>query len=276
METEDAAAVPLDSLAQFYLIDAVNLTAEAVRRNSERSKLTHLADTAPAPQTAEGLTFKLEAAGWEPFLQQLLEAGEAEAVVEVAAEAGAKDGQDAEGAQGPDGGTPDAEAAAGAAEGGAAITADAAAPEAPEPPRPNPITASVEASQGDWGDIELLKGAETDYLFSERVMTRAYAQWAFLAEEGDDLATFAFCVREDSRLYPRPMALESLENPPFRMTAAHIEELFQRAQAQPGLEDLERCEASNGDVYFYSTQHLSPQRARSLAERRSVLIPNNP
>ena len=36
------------------------------------------------------------------------------------------------------------------------------------------------------------------------------------------------------------------------------------------IDDIERVEASNGDVYFYSTTYLTPRRAQALAEWDAV------
>ncbi|MFR5827905.1 MAG: hypothetical protein ACLUE1_01935 [Adlercreutzia equolifaciens] len=98
----------------------------------------------------------------------------------------------------------------------------------------------------------------------------AYARWAFLAAEDDPVATFIECVREESSVYPRPMARENLANDPFRMNAEAVEAAFAEARAQGRADDIERVEASNGDVYFYSTTYLTPRRAQALAEWDAV------
>ena len=119
-------------------------------------------------------------------------------------------------------------------------------------------------------NIVMLMGKCRYYLYDETAMTSAYAQWAFLAAEDDPLATFAFCVREDSRVYPRPMALESLTNPPFRMTRQQIEDLWHQTSENSDYADIQRVAASNGEVFFYSTEYLSPRYAASLAEWHAV------
>lgn len=118
--------------------------------------------------------------------------------------------------------------------------------------------------------IRLLMGATSYYLYDSEVMTDAYARWAFLAAEDDPVATFVECVREDSSVYPRPMAASSLANEPFCMDAAAVEEAFAAARAQGRAGDIARIEASNGDVYFHSTRFLSPARAAALAEWDAV------
>ncbi|WP_241156477.1 MULTISPECIES: iron-sulfur cluster assembly scaffold protein [unclassified Adlercreutzia] len=118
--------------------------------------------------------------------------------------------------------------------------------------------------------IKALVGVRSYYLFDSSIMTDAYAHWAFLAAEDNPLVTFADCVREDARVYPRPMARSSFANPPFRMDAEAVEAAWEASRAHADYADLERIEASNGDVYFFSTTYLSPERACALAEWDAV------
>ncbi|MEC4176376.1 hypothetical protein VIN30_07925 [Adlercreutzia sp. R7] len=122
----------------------------------------------------------------------------------------------------------------------------------------------------DCKNIRLLMGATGYYLYDASAMTDAYARWSFLAAEDDPVATFVECVREESSVYPRPMARANLANDPFRLSAEAVEAAFTEARAQGRADDIERTEASNGDVYFYSTTYLSPVRAHSLAEWDAV------
>ncbi len=119
-------------------------------------------------------------------------------------------------------------------------------------------------------NIRLLMGAASYYLYDAGAMTDAYARWAFLAAEDDPVATFVECVREESSVYPRPMAVTSLANDPFRMDADAVHAAFDAARAQGRADDIERVCASNGDEYFYSTRFLSPLRAQALAEWDAV------
>ena len=121
--------------------------------------------------------------------------------------------------------------------------------------------------------IKVLMGMHSYYLYDETLMTASYARWAFLAAEDNPVVTFVECVREDSRVYPRPYAAECLKNPPFRMTDEQIEETWQAVRDSGNYPDIERTEASNGDVYYYSTKYLQPGFAASLAEFSSVERP---
>ena len=121
--------------------------------------------------------------------------------------------------------------------------------------------------------IKALVGMHSYYLYDETLMTDNYARWAFLAAEDNPVVTFVECVREDSRVYPRPYAAECLKNPPFRMTDEQIEETWRTVRDSGNYPDIERTEASNGDVYYYSTQYLESGHAASLAEYDAVERP---
>lgn len=140
------------------------------------------------------------------------------------------------------------------------------------PPAPTGATEADEAASlpYDCTNIRLLMGKASYYLYDASAMTDAYGRWAFLAAEDDPVAAFVECVREESSVYPRPMARTNLANDPFRMDAEAVEAAFAEARAQGRADDIERTEASNGDVYFYSTAYLSPARAKALAEWDAV------
>ena len=140
----------------------------------------------------------------------------------------------------------------------------------PAPPQETSNQIPEEDPHPEFAHIRLLMGAESYYLYDDSAMTDAYARWAFLAAEDDPVATFIECVREESSVYPRPMARESLANDPFRMKAEAVEAAFAEARAQGRADDIERVEASNGDVYFYSTTYLTHRRAQALAEWDAV------
>ena len=131
-----------------------------------------------------------------------------------------------------------------------------------------PVRKEIECNR-----IKVLMGMHSYYLYDETLMTASYARWAFLAAEDNPVVTFVECVREDSRVYPRPYAAECLKNPPFRMTDEQIEETWQAVRDSGNYPDIERTEASNGDVYYYSTQYLESGYAASLAEYDAVERP---
>lgn len=122
----------------------------------------------------------------------------------------------------------------------------------------------------DASGIREIRGKSRTYLYDGAQMKPAFAHWAYLAAEDDPLAAFAACVREDSRVYPRPMPAASMENQPFSWTADQVEALWAEAQGSDAYADLGRIQASNGDVYYFSSEYLTEDHARSLAEWESV------
>ena len=119
-------------------------------------------------------------------------------------------------------------------------------------------------------DIVALIGKHSYYLYSTERMTDAYARWSFLASEDDRVLTFVECVRDESRKYPRPMEASSLSNEPFNLSADEIDELWRTVRDSGAYPDLDTVAASNGDVYYFSTEYLTPAYAKSLAEWNSV------
>ena len=123
--------------------------------------------------------------------------------------------------------------------------------------------------------IKVLMGMRSYYLYDQTLMTDNYARWAFLAAEDNPQVTFVECVREDSRVYPRPYAAECLRNPPFSMTDEQIQQTWEAVRDSGNYPDIGRTVASNGDVYYYSTDYLSADYAESLAEYDAVERPAN-
>lgn len=119
-------------------------------------------------------------------------------------------------------------------------------------------------------DIRVIEGAHDVYLYSAELMSDNFAHWAFLSQEGDDVATLVDTVREESRVYPRPMLARSLTNAPYGLALEHVYEVFEQVAASGDYPDIQRCAASNGDVYYYSTTYLSTAQAKALAQWYSV------
>lgn len=133
-----------------------------------------------------------------------------------------------------------------------------------------PIEEEAQAQGIACDDIEVLLGRNSYYLYSSDVMTDRYARWAFLAREDDRIATFVECVREESRTYPRPLSADGLKNEPFCMNDAEIAETWRIVRESGAYPDIETTTASNGKVFYYSTEHLSAAYAASLAEWNAV------
>ncbi|MEA5019701.1 MAG: hypothetical protein VB027_04965 [Gordonibacter sp.] len=128
-----------------------------------------------------------------------------------------------------------------------------------------PVERTIECS-----NVAVLVGAHSYYLYDCSVMTDTYAHWAFLAAEDDKVVTFVDFVREDSRVYPRPLAASSLTNEPFNMNSDDVTRTWDIVRESGEYPDIHQTIASNGDVYYFSTDYLSEVYAASLAEWDAV------
>ena len=122
----------------------------------------------------------------------------------------------------------------------------------------------------DCDDIRVIEGKRDVYLYSTRRMSDNYAHWAYLSAEGDDVLTLADNARQECKIYPRPLLARSLTNPPYNFTLDHVYGVFRQLEESGDYPDIKECSASNGDVYYYSTDYLSTAQAKALAEWYSV------
>ena len=113
-------------------------------------------------------------------------------------------------------------------------------------------------------DIAVIEGKADTYLYSRESMTDNFA-----------LVTFVDNVREESRVYPRPMLAKSFKNFPYRWDMERVEAAYRAVRESGEHPDIERVAATNGDVYFYSTDYLSHAQAKALAQWYSVEKPLN-
>jgi hypothetical protein len=137
------------------------------------------------------------------------------------------------------------------------------------------VEALAEASGA--ADLRKMRGAGDEvYFFSVDSMTEAYALHLFRIEEHDPLALVRDTVRDESRIYPRPTATSIFLEPPFSLSPRDLEEVIGRMSLHPDCGDIRSCQASNGARYLYSTRHLAPVLAESLAEWIEVGQRDNP
>ena len=205
--------------------------------------------------------------------QERREAAEAAAKEASFADAAAVEASGAEARQGADAPAPaDSEADASAepaVQPVTSATAEAAAGGSGEAAEEHGLAAEALEEVWELDDIAVLEGSSV-YLYSTDEMSESFARWAFLAAENDDVATLVENARHESKVYPRPMKAKSLTNRPVYMTAERIAAAFEAVQESGLYPDVKTCSASNGDVYFYSTDYLSDAQAKALAEWESV------
>jgi hypothetical protein len=114
------------------------------------------------------------------------------------------------------------------------------------------------------------------YVYSETYMTRNYAELLVRMEAKDPLVTISETVREESRVYPRPTAVELFREPIFDIGVSEIETHIADMLEQPEYKDIKEVVASNGARYLYSDLYMSEALARSTAEWLEVEQYENP
>ena len=106
------------------------------------------------------------------------------------------------------------------------------------------------------------------------LMSATYAE--ILAGRSSPCLLMAETVRKNSKEYPRPVALDIFEYPPFDLDPESIQACLQRMAGDADFDDISFVESSVGTVYLYSKRHLDREYAEFLAERLDVDLALNP
>ncbi|MDI6871688.1 MAG: hypothetical protein QME79_10100 [Bacillota bacterium] len=128
----------------------------------------------------------------------------------------------------------------------------------------------------DCSDIREVPEGDCLYLYSDRYMSRQYAEAAARSAAGDVLRAVAEAVRSDSATYPRPTPVASLAAPPFLLSAEEVLAAAEAMAKDERYQDVRLTTASDGTLFLYSALHLEPAYAESLAEWIAVGQFNSP
>lgn len=120
------------------------------------------------------------------------------------------------------------------------------------------------------GDLRLIGEGEQACLYAEGAMTSAYARLAFLAMASDAAGMIAETVREESRCSQRPIPADVFTEAPFELAPDQIAAALARLTEDPAFADIGQVTTSDQQVYLYSSKHLPPELAASLAEWYAV------
>jgi hypothetical protein len=107
-----------------------------------------------------------------------------------------------------------------------------------------------------------------EYYHYKPQMSSLYAR--ILSTGNNKMVQVASVVRDSSRDYPRPVALEIFEYPPFLFEAEALQQCLRDMAENPEYEDIRFTESSVGTVYLYSTLYLDEDYAAFLAENEDV------
>jgi hypothetical protein len=128
----------------------------------------------------------------------------------------------------------------------------------------------------DIDDIESVLEEETPYLFSTKFMTRRYAESAALALTGKSSKIIVETVRYESATYPRPTMVETFRQSPYSLSPLQIETAITEIINSTSYPDIAKVTASDGSVFLFSSEHIHPDQAQSLAEWIAIGDSENP
>ena len=107
-----------------------------------------------------------------------------------------------------------------------------------------------------------------EYYHYKPQMSSLYAR--ILSTGNNKMVQIASVVRDSSRDYPRPVAVEIFEYPPFLLEADALQQCLLDMAESAEYADIKFTESSVGTVYLYSTLYLDEDYAAFLAENEDV------
>ena len=125
-------------------------------------------------------------------------------------------------------------------------------------------------------DLKEISGADgLPRYYSTQYMSDVYAG-LLVRKEGNPFQLIAETVRENSKVYPRPIPLNTFKSPPFELAEEEILAYLQEMKEEDQYKDIAQTTTSAGTIFLYSTLHLDPDDATMLAEWLDVGQYNNP
>lgn len=124
-----------------------------------------------------------------------------------------------------------------------------------------------------YGDLDNLDIIETDkdiYYYDILLWTGQYADTAIILEEKDINKAIATRARRDCKIYPRPLQVTALYDPPYNYKEEEILRALKVMEADENYQDIKVVQASNGGKCIYSTDEMSEKYAKSLCEYLEV------
>ena len=111
------------------------------------------------------------------------------------------------------------------------------------------------------------------HYYSSLSLSDTYAGILIRNEEDSLIAEI---VRENSKIYPRPVPIDIFRESPFDLAQGEILESMRRMGQDPEYQDIAQTITSIGTIFLFSSRHLDPVYASTLAEWVDVGQVNNP
>lgn len=127
----------------------------------------------------------------------------------------------------------------------------------------------------DLDNIDLIETDKDTYYYDIYLWTRQYADTAVILEEKDMKKAIATRTRKDCKIYPRPLQVSALFQPPYSYSLEEIQRTLRAMEEDQDYRDIKTVQASNGGTCIYSTDEMSEKYARSLCEYLEVELEEN-
>jgi hypothetical protein len=123
-------------------------------------------------------------------------------------------------------------------------------------------------------DLKKVSGKNrVPHYYSSLSLSDTYAGILIRKEENSLIAEI---VRENSKIYPRPVPIDIFRESPFDLAQDEILESMRRMGQDPEYQDIAQTITSIGTIFLFSSRHLDPVYASTLAEWVDVGQVNNP
>ena len=127
--------------------------------------------------------------------------------------------------------------------------------------------------EGDLGVFSITALGGTEYLYFKPLMSHSYAR--ILAVKDNAEALVCDQIRENSRIYPRPVPSQMFLEAPFDFDVPTLECLLQSIGRKGENKDIKFTQTSSGTIFLYSDKYLDDDLAEFLAEEQEMR-PLNP
>lgn len=120
------------------------------------------------------------------------------------------------------------------------------------------------ALKDSFGVAEFTAWNGKKFLHYRPLLSGSYAR--MMSAQENPVALVVQTVRENSRLYPRPVSIGSFQDPPFSLSEQTIKQVLEVIAKDPQCKDICYCESSVGNMFLYSRDYLDDAYADFLAE----------
>lgn len=122
------------------------------------------------------------------------------------------------------------------------------------------------ALEKDLGVMSLKKPDGTEVMYFKPLLSNSYARLLSVKDDSEALITDQ--IRENSRIYPRPVPAQMFLKTPFNFESQQLAELLEAIGKKEEYNDIKATKTSTGVLFLYSDKYLEDDFADFLAEEQ--------